>query len=668
VISPRTSPELSGRGAESETSRGSLGLKSIGRFTITAATAACLLLGAVSVLEVVGWTRLLPSAEGPPRPIAFDDYALQFYYGQLGSRFLREGGVTYGYDPNFMAGYPKSPVYYPSSKPYELSLYLFSGCDSGTVFNWTVFSMLAVLPLLMYAAARNFGASAGERLAVVALSLVPHHLFPMVDFYSIMEAAGMVPFIFASFLSVYVVSLMYRFLSVGGRLGGLALLATAPILYLSHLAAVFISAVPIATIYLARLRSTPARRHLWLWLVLLTIVAANWHWIEGYALFSHYADLRDFYTKEGREQFAPAGGWLALFRMSVLEPRIVSLAPALFGTIGLYLWWRERQLERLAIFSLQILFLFVVVFHGVQLGLSALAPGRMTLPLALYLFFPAAHALAAVASKAAGWIRHIAPSEQAAQIAIAVSAALVLGAGVISMQGKFLRPYALGRLEEREGFTEHGMALIEWLRDNTDAKGRILHEETNRKSHRYYGSHMPSWIPLYAGREMAGGPAPHALLQHNFLRFIAGTFRGRPLRHIAPDRLASYLSLYNVRWVLAWKPATKRHLMRLPFATHTGEFDKFTLFRIEIPPSYFLRGSGHVEVDGSRIHLRDVTPQDGRVAIKYHWLETLRTDPPRSIAPLYMLDDPVPFISIEDPPREIVIYNDFDYGLLQAGN
>jgi hypothetical protein len=643
--------------------------KSLGSFTIAAATVACLLLGVASVVHVVGWTRLLPAAaEETHRPIAFDDYALQFYYGQLGSRFLREGGVTYGYDPNFMAGYPKSPIYYPSSKPYELSLYLFSGFDPGMVFDWTVFTMLALLPLLMYGAATNFGCSAGERLAVVALSLVPHHLVPMVSFYSIMEAAGMVPFIFASFLSVYVVSLIYRFLSTGARRAGLALLATAPLLYLCHLTAVFISALPIAVIYLARFRATPLRRHLWLWLVLLAIVAANWHWIEGYLLFSHYADLSDFYTREGQEHFAPAQGWLAVFDVGVREPRIVSLAPALFAPVGLYLWWRARQIEKLAIFALQILFLFVICFHGVKLGLSAIAPGRMTLPLALYLFFPATHAMVTIASKAAEWIRRIPLPGRGGEIAVAAAAVLALAVGVASMQGKFLRPFTLGRLEESQGFTEHGMALIEWLRDNTDSKGRILHEETNRKAHRYYGSHTAAWIPLYAGRELAGGPAPHALLHHNFLRFIAGTLRDRPLQQTDAEKLASYLSLYNVRWVLAWKQSTKRRLTRLPFAEPAGTFEEFSLFRIETSPSYFLRGSGRVELDGTRIRLLDVTPEDGAVAIKYHWLETLRSDPPRTIEPLYMLDDPVPFISVEDPPKELVIYNDFDYGLLRRGS
>jgi len=644
-------------------------LKAVARYAIPAATAACLALGVVSSVRVVGWDNLhSASAEDALRPIAFDDYALQFYYGQLGGRFLGEAGVTYGYDPNFMAGYPKTPVYYPSSKPYEFSLALFSGFDPGGVFNFTVLAMLAALPFLMYGAAANFRLSPGERLAVVAMSIAPHMMVPVAGFYGIMEAAGMVPYIFASFLSVYVVSLAYRFLLTGERGAGLALLVAAPLLYFCHLTAVFISAIPIAAVYLTRFRDAPWRRHAWLWLVLVAVAAVNWRWIEGYLLFSHYADLSDFYTPEGSEHFVPKGGLLAPFRVYVASPGLVSLVPPLFSLIGLWAWWRQRRSEMLAIFLPQILVLFVVSFYGVYLGLNAIAPARITLPLGLYLFFPAACALAASVGKVGEWMRRAAPAGRGDAVIVGAVAAMLLAAGLGSLPANFWRPYTLPRLEEREGFTEHGMALLAWLRDSTDARGRILHEATNRKTHQYYGSHMPAWIPYYAGREVAGSPAPHALLQHNFLRFIAGSFRGEPIQSVDPNTLSSYFSLYNVRWVLCWRQATKRHFDRLPWAIRAGKFDKFALYRIDLPASYFLRGSGSIEVQGHRIVLRDIMPEDGAVAIKYHWLESLRTDPPRTIEPRFELDDPIPFISVQDPPRELVIFNDFDHGLFRKAN
>ena len=52
------------------------------------ATLLVLAFGVFAALRFVGPERLARDADA----IAFDDYALQFYYGDLGGRFLREGG------------------------------------------------------------------------------------------------------------------------------------------------------------------------------------------------------------------------------------------------------------------------------------------------------------------------------------------------------------------------------------------------------------------------------------------------------------------------------------------------------------------------------------------------------------------------------------------------
>jgi hypothetical protein len=615
------------------------------------------------VARLVGASHLRPSGlEGSWQPIAFDDYALQFYYAQLGARFLTDGGVTWGYDPNFLAGYPKTPIYYPSSKPYEFVLALFQGRDPAALFNWTVFGMLALVPFLMYGAAANFRLSPVERLCVVALSLVPHLLVPSASFYSTMEAAGMVPFIFASALAVFVVSLVHRFLAEGGGVAAGGLLVGAPLLYLIHPAATLLSALPIGVIYLTRARSLPLARHLWMWIVLIAVGALNWPWIEAYLLFSHYADLGDFYTPQGVSQFAPAGGWLAPLRVWVPAPKLLGLLPPVFGLIGLLAWWREGRRDLLIVFAPQILMLFVVTYYGVALGMAAVAPGRITLPLAQYLFFPTAHGLVVTATLLFTWAQRVVLPQRGGAAVVLVAAALPLLL-LAELPAKFFRPYTLEALEEHEGFAERGMALLRWLEEHTDASGRILHEETSRRTHQYYGTHMPAWIPLFTGTELASGPAPHSLLQHNFLRFIAGTFRGQPLHAMDDARLSTYLSLYNVRWVLCWTPGARHDFDRRSFATPLGTFDKFALYRIEQQPSYFLRGSGRIERRGQNLLLRDLEPEDGIVALKYHWLESLRSDPPRTLEPFPMLDDPVPFLSVRDPPRELLIFNDFDYGL-----
>ena len=241
------------------------------------------LFGTISAARVVGWSNIAGATAS--EPLAFDDYALQYYYGQLGSRFLADTGATYGYDPNFMAGYVKMPLYYPSSKPFEFSLYVQSvgfGIEPARAFNWTVFALLVALPLLAFAAAWLFRLSLAERTVVLFLSVIPHNLVPMAGYYSIMEAAGMISYVFTASLALVVVALVSRTLEGGGWPIRIALCVAAPLLFLCHLTAGVLVAVPIAVLYLAHFRRADAHAHATLWVVLLLVIAFNWIWLRGF--------------------------------------------------------------------------------------------------------------------------------------------------------------------------------------------------------------------------------------------------------------------------------------------------------------------------------------------------------------------------------------------------
>jgi hypothetical protein len=615
--------------------------------------------GAASALRVVGASSLAADAA----PLAFDDHALQFSYGKLGSELLAERGATWGYDPRFLSGSLKSPIYYPSSKPFELALYLFSGAPAGQVFNASVFAMLAALPLLAWLAAWGFGLGAPERLLVVAMSLLPHFLVPSAGFYGFMEAAGMTPFIFAAFLALAVAGMAFRFVEVGGAAAGLGLVVATPLLGFSHPTAALLVGPPLALLYGARLRRLPVGRHLWLWAVLLATLALNWVWLQGELLFAHYADLGAYSSPGGRQHFVPAGGLLAPLYVAVPRPAFVSLVPPLFAPLGLWAWWREGERLRAGVLGLQIGLLFVLCFYGGALGLYALAPARLTLPLALCLFLPAAAGLTRAARFLHARLVARAGATRARWIAGAALAGLLALAFASGLAGRIWRPYTLPGLQDSQGYTRHAAAFAAWLRQQTDASGRLLHEETDRDSHQYYGSHLAALLPELTGRELAGGPAPYPLLVHDVLRFIAGSYRGQPLAAVDAGVLARDFSLYNVRWVLVWSEAARRRFDALPFAERASAYDKFTLYRITLPASWFLQGSGRVERDGRRLRLSQLVPADGRVTLKYHWLESLRSIPPRTLVPQRVDGDPVPFISIADPPPELVIEDDPDYGL-----
>jgi hypothetical protein len=467
----------------------------------------------------------------------------------------------------------------------------------------------------------------------------------------------MVSFLLAGFLSLPVAAAGSRYLREGGIGAALALTAAACLLIVSHPTGPLLVAAPVVVLTAQSYRRLSLARALGLVGVVLVVAAAGWPWIAGQLVLGHHADLRDFYSPGGERHFAPIGGWLAPLRVTVPAPAWLALAPAALAPIGLWRWWREGERWRCLLFASQIALLFGLAFYGARLGLSALAPGRFTLPLSLWLLFPAAHGL--LFAVAAGR-RHLSArfgSRAAAAAGALLAAGLLLALLAQGAPRVLWRPYTLPQLERSAGTDTQAPALLDWLREQTDASGRLLHEETDRLSHQYYGSHLPALMPLRTGRLLAGGPAPHAHVVENSLRFIAGTLRGRPVSSWSDESLHELLARYNVRWVLCWSEAARQRMARLPRATSVGVYDKFQLFRLETPPSWFFEGRGRLEVHGRRIALSELEPEQGSVAIKFHWLETLRTDPPRPLEPYPVEGEPAPFLRVRDVPASLVIYD-----------
>jgi hypothetical protein len=60
-------------------------------------------------------------------PMWRDDHPLYYYSALVTRSFLKSSWTTAGYDPSFMAGYPKSVVFPSSSTLPELAIFAFGG-------------------------------------------------------------------------------------------------------------------------------------------------------------------------------------------------------------------------------------------------------------------------------------------------------------------------------------------------------------------------------------------------------------------------------------------------------------------------------------------------------------------------------------------------------------
>ena len=89
------------------------------------------------------------------RPVVAGRHPLHFYHGLLGAETLRQRIGTSCYDPNFQAGYPKTPVFDGGCRPVEVLLY-FAGTDAGpAAYKRGLYWACVLVPLVFVLAGRG---------------------------------------------------------------------------------------------------------------------------------------------------------------------------------------------------------------------------------------------------------------------------------------------------------------------------------------------------------------------------------------------------------------------------------------------------------------------------------------------------------------------------------
>ena len=89
------------------------------------------------------------------RPVLSGRHPLHLYHGTLGAEAFRARGVTTVYDPNFQAGYPKTPVFDGGCRPAELVLTIAGRGYSPAAYKVGLFGCLLLVPLAFVLAARG---------------------------------------------------------------------------------------------------------------------------------------------------------------------------------------------------------------------------------------------------------------------------------------------------------------------------------------------------------------------------------------------------------------------------------------------------------------------------------------------------------------------------------
>jgi hypothetical protein len=105
------------------------------------------------------------------RPLLSGRHPLHFYHGSLGADNFRRCGATTCYDPQFQAGYPKTPVFDGGCRPAELFLAA-SGDSRPAAYKVGLFVCLLLIPIGFVASARGVGLPASAAVLAGAVGTV----------------------------------------------------------------------------------------------------------------------------------------------------------------------------------------------------------------------------------------------------------------------------------------------------------------------------------------------------------------------------------------------------------------------------------------------------------------------------------------------------------------
>jgi hypothetical protein len=202
--------------------------------------------------------------------------------------------------------------------------------------------------------------------------------------------------------------------------------------------------------------------------------------------------------------------------------------------------------------------------------------------------------------------------------------------------------------------------MRDWLQDHTDRSARVMIEERG-PTFNAYGNIFPTCpLAYYSQRELVGGLHWANHLLHHFPDFNNFNLLGKKLFEWDEPGLAQALTLYNIGWAVAYSKPAIAFLDSFPALFRPLEVHgDFKFYEVSRTHSYFLEGSGQIQVSSNRFLLSHVQSETGRVVLSYHWHPCLKATPPSRLWKEPLGEDPVGFLGIEDPPEEMEIELDY---------
>jgi hypothetical protein len=577
-------------------------------------------------------------------PLFYIDSPFHWYQMEAAKAFAAAGHVV-GYDPYFAAGYLGGVNINASAKlPALLSVLLSPWLSSVVVYKLYVFAAAVLAPACIPFAARWLHLPGRAGFAATIFGLLVWWLSVMRWYHT----AGMVGFVFSSYLALPLVALTIRYLTEPTTgLVPLAIVIVGALGMFIHPLFPLLVAFIVVALMAAQWQNID-RKKLPIVLVVFPFlcVLPNLTWILP---ILHSRALGIFAAQPYQKAVDISIVWQEALGRFTKDARGAHLNTVLwFGALWACAAPLESTAKRIAL-ALTAAAVALILFAALGAALpfvATLQPNRFSGPAYLLMSIPAGLGLIATIdlfSTRGLW-------RLAAMGSLAV---FVLAFGFLAWEFERELSYADishhgARPPEVGGIGADSVWILSWLKTYTTPDSRVLFESSGGRIHD--NAHMAGYYALTADREFIGGPYPYM----HFAGFWDGFLFGRSIEAMSREEFARYLNLYNIGSIIVFSEESKRFLDRQPGIIRRETFGPIQTYQVDGPPSFFLAGSGTL-VARSFNRLEFARLSGSEIILKYHYVPGLQSDPPADIKPVSVPGDPVPFIGILNPQPHLVL-------------
>lgn len=570
-----------------------------------------------------------------PFPVVNVDFITYWARATRTHIFLQRCGQNWGYDPFQMGGYVTIetggiflnlvPAYFSSLMPIWKSLLFLE------------FSFFLLVPLIFGLSV--YGALKDPWISCIAGAIVVFMYGWFEPFTRLFITVGAFAFQMATVVGFLQMASFWRWLKEGKWSYWCGMAALTAFVFQLHPLGLILVGPACCLLYFSRISRLNRIQHLQMLLAFALVLAVNLNWIWPYLVFKDWISTTPFLETRGWRQFLGSiNFWDGDFHSKSAGSFNFMMLIFALRTIKFFCY---ESVRKAAFYAVLAFFFWILGHFGTSLlFFENLQPLRFTLP-----FWMLAYGLASVS---------IYPLLRLS--AGVLLACIFIGLGATGLIASASNPYWF-KLTNR--MPAYQLEFMEFLKRNPQP-GRLLVETQEIGM-----PHFFDVVPLATAQPLIGGPYGAGYLTTQFSNFHTSYKYGqRPvifnkyLDQLNEADFFSYLHLYNITAIAVGSDKARSLLERYKnVLALQGAAGGHTWYNVKIRPDWFYKGGGKLSLNYDSIALKDVSK--GPVILKLHWAKTLKSDPPLNLEPVYLLDDPVPFIGFVNSTdrQDILIYN-----------